>query len=544
VPTCVPCGHENPPAARFCNGCGEPLDIGGGEGREARKTVTVLFCDVVGSTALAERHDPEVMRAMMARFYAAARAPIERHGGRVEKVIGDALVAVFGVPVVREDDALRAVRAALEMRDAVRAMGEVRIRIGVNTGEVLARDATARESLVVGDAVNVAARLEQAAPPGAVLVGAPTWALVDHAARGERVPDISAKGKREPLAAWRVDAVDPGAGAHRRRLDLPIVGREFELGLLRLALQRAQRVRRPHLVTLVGQPGIGKSRLVAELPRLGHGLTVCAGHCRATPMPPLTPLLEAARAGLGGERAVQDAVAAIMDGDDEAATVAACLSAPDASAAPDVAWAALRLFGALASARSVAIVLEDVHWADDELLAAVEQLVGRTRRGSLLVVCTARPEFVDRRPAWASAASNAMSLALERLDDVETRRLLTHASPGLEPDLADGIVAAAEGNPLFAEHLAAVAGEGDRARGAPASIHGLLAARLEALPAPEREVAEAAAVVGRDFRTDAAEALVGRSIVSELDRLAARELIDPLPPERHQFAHALLHEAA
>ena len=266
---CAECGQGNPDGARFCNLCGAPLAAGTAAAREVRKTVTVLFCDVVGSTALAERSDPEVMRGVMARFYAAVRAPVERHGGTVEKVIGDALMAVFGIPTVHEDDALRALRAALEMRDAVREMGEIQARIGVNTGDVLARDPTQGESLVVGDAVNVAARLEQAAEPGEVLVGEATWALVGHAARGEQVASIAAKGKREPVAAWRLEGVDPEARGQRRRLDLPMVGRDAELDLLRWALDRASRAQRPHLVTVVGQPGIGKSRLVSELGRPG-----------------------------------------------------------------------------------------------------------------------------------------------------------------------------------------------------------------------------------------------------------------------------------
>ena len=249
--------------------------------REVRKTVTVLFCDVVGSTQLGERFDPEILRDVMARFYAAIREPVERHGGTVEKVIGDALVAVFGIPAVHEDDALRAVRAAVEMRDAVAAMGEIEARIGVNTGDVLATGATQGESLVVGDAVNVAARLEQAAAPGTVLVGEATWALVAHAAHGHQVEPLAAKGKSEPLAAWLLESVDPLAPGHLRRLDLPMVGRATELGLVRLTADRTAQLRRPHLVTMLGQPGIGKSRLVSELQRAAEATTL-AGHCRAT----------------------------------------------------------------------------------------------------------------------------------------------------------------------------------------------------------------------------------------------------------------------
>ncbi len=508
-----------------------------------RKTVTVVFCDVVGSTELGERFDPEVLQAAMSRFYAAVRGPVERHGGTVEKVIGDALVAVFGIPVVHEDDALRAVRAALEARDAVAAMGEIEARIGVNTGDVLARDPTLGESLVVGDAVNVAARLEQAATPGEVLVGDDTWALVRHAARGERVAPIAAKGKREPLVAWRLDAVDPGAGGHRRRLDLPMVGRQIELDLLGWALKRTDQIHKPHLVTVLGQPGIGKSRLVSEVPRLGDGLTVLTGHCRATAgASSLEPLLEAARGAVAEEgRDAAHGVAGLMPGDPDAQAVAACLAG--AAGAPDIAWAMSRLIGTMASVQTVVMVLEDVHWADDLLLDVIEQLLGHGRRRSLLVVCTARPEFAERRPG-SGAGANTVSLVLERLDDTQTRRLLTHASPALPADQSERVIAAAEGNPLFAEHLAALVGDHDPTAGLPRSIQVLLTARLEALPEPEREVVSVAAVAGRDFQLAAVEALVGRPIGAELERLERRELIEPTAAGGQQFGHALLQEAA
>jgi class 3 adenylate cyclase len=264
--------------------CAAPLATEDASAREVRKTVTVLFCDVVGSTELGERFDPEVMRGLMARFYAAVREPVERYGGTVEKVIGDALMAVFGMPAVHEDDALRAVRAALEMQAAVRTMGDIQARIGVNTGDVLARDATPGESLVVGDAVNVAARLQQAAAPGEVLVGEATWALVGHAVRGNPAPPIAAKGKREPLVAWLLEGVDPAAGGHRRRFDLPMVGREAELDMLRWTLRRTDQTQRPHLVTVLGQAGIGKSRLVSEVRRLRAGLRDWTGS-RTRPTP-------------------------------------------------------------------------------------------------------------------------------------------------------------------------------------------------------------------------------------------------------------------
>jgi class 3 adenylate cyclase/tetratricopeptide (TPR) repeat protein len=544
VTTCSQCGRENPAGARFCNSCGAPLGAEPAPAREVRKTVTVLFCDVVGSTELGEQLDPEVVRGLMSRFYAAIRVPVERHGGTVEKVIGDALVAVFGVPVVHEDDALRAVRAALEMQAAVGAVGDVQARIGVNTGDVLARDASAGESLVVGDAVNVAARLEQAAAPGEVLVGEATWTLVGHAAHGERVAPIVAKGKREPLVAWHLRGVDPAAGGHRRRLDLPMVGRESELDLLRWALARTDQIHRPHLVTVLGQPGIGKSRLVAEVPGLRGGLTVLVGHCRAVPgSSSLEPLLEVARGAVTDGRVLPETVAELMPGEPDVEAVAACLSADRAAGAPDVAWAVSRLIGTMALTGTVVMVLEDVHTADDQLLDVVEQLLVRGRRSGLLVVCTARPEFAERRPGWGTGA-NTISVALERLDDVQTRDLLTRASPALRADRAERVIATAEGNPLFAEHLAALVGENDAPGGLPRSIQVLLTARLEALPEPELEVVGVAAVAGREFPVSAVAALVGRPIEVELDHLEQRELIESTAAGRSQFGHALLQEAA
>jgi class 3 adenylate cyclase len=535
VRTCEQCGHDNPPGARFCNHCGAALPDAEPP-REVRKTVTVVFCDMVGSTELGGRLDPEVMRQLVAGFYAAVRGPVERHGGTVEKVIGDALMAVFGTPVVHEDDALRAVTAALEMRDAVRALDGIQARIGVNTGDVLARDATARESLVVGDAVNVAARLEQAAAPGEVLVGEETWALVEHAVEGQRVPPIAAKGKDLPLVAWRLDHVDPTAGGHRRRLDVPMIGRDEELELLGHACGRARRTGRPHLVMVLGQPGIGKSRLLGEIPQIADGAVVLTGQCRASAAgSSLQPLVEAAREPLPRIREV-------MAGDPDADAVAACL-AGDRPAGRDVAWAFSRLAGAMSAAAPVVLVVEDVHWADDLLLDAIDQLVGRGRRGALTVVCTARPEFADRRPGWGAGA-NTISFTLERLDDGEMRRLVDHVGPGLKHEHVDRVVALAEGNPLFAEHMAALVGDAEAEAGPPRSIQVLLAARLEALPDAERDVMGAAAVVGRDFELPAVEALTGRRIDEDVGRLEERELVEITGPGTARFGHALLQEAA
>jgi class 3 adenylate cyclase len=537
VLSCPACAQENRSDARFCNSCGRALEVAAGSAREARKTVSVVFCDVVGSTELGERHDPEVLRGMMARFYAAVRVPVERYGGTVEKVIGDALVAVFGIPVVHEDDALRAVRAAVEMRDAVREMGELEARIGVNTGDVLARDPRDGESLVVGDAVNIAARLEQSAGAGEVLVGDATWSLVLHAVRGERVASVSAKGKSEPLAAWRLESVDPLAFGHRRRLELPMIGRDQELGLLRWALERTEQTARPHLVTVLGVPGIGKSRLVAEVPRLRDGLRVVTGQCRAIAgASSLEPMLEILRAA-----------AAIDEGDvlagPDADAVDEVLQRPQGAGAADIAWAASRLLGVLAAQSTLVAVFEDVHWADDLLLDSIAQLAGRGRGRALVVICTTRPELAERRPGWGAGA-NTVTVALEPLDNDQTLDLLRHAGPALEPGEARRVAEVAEGNPLFAEHLSALVTDDETTATLPRSIGVLLAARLESLPEPEREVLGAAAVVGRDFSLAGVEALIGREVAPDLEHAGRRELVEPAGEDEYRFAHALLQEAA
>jgi class 3 adenylate cyclase len=265
---CSACGAESREGARFCDTCGAPL---GGEVREQRKTVTLVFCDVVGSTALGESRDPEAVRATLARYFERMRGIVEAHGGTVQKFIGDAVVAVFGVPVVHEDDALRALRAAVEMRDALPELG-VEARIGVNTGEVVT---STDDTLVTGDAANVAARLQQAAAPGEVLVGAETIGLAGEAALVEQLQPLELKGKADPVAAFRLVAVGeaPGRGHGSR-----FVGRETELGVLRVAWERALAQSRCELVTIVGEPGVGKSRLVAELVG-GLGARTAYGGC-------------------------------------------------------------------------------------------------------------------------------------------------------------------------------------------------------------------------------------------------------------------------
>ncbi|HET7678391.1 MAG TPA: adenylate/guanylate cyclase domain-containing protein, partial [Candidatus Limnocylindrales bacterium] len=272
---CPECDTENPTESKFCSECGARLTPTPGGG-EVRKVVTIVFADVVGSTAMGERIDPESLRTLMGRYFAVARRTLERHGGNVEKFIGDAVVAIFGVPVIHEDDALRAVRAAHELRDGVAALaGEIEreggprleVRVGVNTGEIVAGGRGAGETIVTGDAVNVAARLEQSAGPGEVLLGAETLRLVRDAVVVEAVPPLTVKGKEAPLDAYRLVELRPEAPARGPRLEAPMVGRERELARLSQAFEDVVAERRCHLFTLLGAAGVGKSRLVREFER-------------------------------------------------------------------------------------------------------------------------------------------------------------------------------------------------------------------------------------------------------------------------------------
>jgi class 3 adenylate cyclase len=289
VTVCPVCGEPNPARASFCLNCGSPLPAAAAPGRPARKTVTVVFTDLAGTGALGERLDPESLAVVMGRWFEHLRAILERHGGRVQKFVGDAVVAVFGIPVVNEDDALRAVRAAAGLRGGLDALNaELRrdwgvtigpLRTGINTGEVVTGDPAIGDALVLGDAVNVAARLEQVAGPGEVLLGQSTFRLVRDAVQAERVTPLHLKGKGAPVVAYRLGQVDPAAPGHARRQDAPIVGREPELRLVAWVYERVVATASSHLLTVLGPAGAGKTRLVAEAVAGLGGATVLRGRC-------------------------------------------------------------------------------------------------------------------------------------------------------------------------------------------------------------------------------------------------------------------------
>jgi class 3 adenylate cyclase/tetratricopeptide (TPR) repeat protein len=513
--------------------------------------VTVLFTDVVGSTALGEQLDPEAVRRLLARYFDEVRAVVERHGGAVEKFMGDAVMAVFGIPTVHEDDALRAVRAADEIRAAIERLNEegpgVRLetRIGVNTGEVVAGEGG---TLITGDAVNVAARLEQAAAHGEILIGATTRELVRDAIESEPLEPLELKGKAERVPAWRLLRILEDAAAIARRLDAPLVGRRRELDALRAELARARDERACRLVTVVGEAGIGKSRLSRELvSELGDGATVLAGRCLAYG-DGITywPLVDMVR------RAAPDGVERLLEGRDDAAFIAerieAAVGASRLTTAPDeIVLAVRRLFEHLARRRPLVVEIDDVQWAEPRFLELVETLVLLSRDAPMLVLALARPELLETRPDWPGTR-----LRLPPLSQAESTELIVELE-SLPENARSSIAEAAAGNPLFIEQMAAMAvQEGNGAAlTVPPSIEALLAARLDRLDPEERAVIERASVVGREFWAGAVRHLSppGAPVGSALLGLVRRQLVEPhesaFPEEDgFRFVHLLVRDAA
>ena len=490
-----------------------------------RKTVTVVFCDITGSTALGESVDPEALRAVLARYFERMKSIIERHGGTVEKFIGDAVMAVFGVPAAHEDDALRAVRAAAEMRDALPGLG-VHARIGVNTGEVVTGT---EERLATGDAVNVAARLEQAARPDEVLIGASTLALVRDAAEVEPVEPLTLKGKAAPVDAYRLLRV---GAAPERRHDAPFVGRQRELALLREAWQRAQTTKRCESVTIVGDPGVGKSRLVAEFLRSLDGAVVrgrCLPYGEGITYWPVVEVLRELRV-LPTEEAAAAAIRSLLG--------EAGIAAP----ADTIAWAVRKSLEQAARERPLVVVLDDIQWGEETFLDLIEHVALLSSGAPILLLCMARPQLAERRASWPIA------MRLEPLGENEVAELIPDRIAGT---MRDRIARAAGGNPLFIGEMVAMA---DLAKGevaVPPTLQALLAARLDQLDAPERRVLERGAVEGEVFHRGAVQALAPEEthVTRRLAALVRGELIRPdaaqLPGEDgFRFRHLLIRDAA
>ena len=559
MPICAQCGQDNPARARFCLACGSPL-AASGTGREVRKTVTVVFSDLVGSTPLGERLDPESLREVITRYYDRAAEVLARHGGTVAKFIGDAVMAVYGIPRLHEDDALRAVRGAAELGDALAELnGELEaawgvrlaLRTGVNTGEVVVGDAVHGQEIVVGDAVNVAARLEQAAGPGDVLIGEQTWRLVRDAVTVEPVAPLAVKGKGDPVGAFRLLGVRPDMLGHARHLEAPMVGRSVELGLLDGALGTAVAESACYLALVLGPAGVGKSRLVQEFLATVEGQgTVLRGRCveygEGLTYWPIAEVIRQA-ATTTGQAGLHD----LLKGEEHAAFVAEGLAgmagtAGQTASREEFPWAVRRLFEALARGRPLIVVVDDLHWAEPALLDLLEHIARFARDAPILVVGIARPELLDDRPDWGVGGREVAAMMLEPLGEDECGRLIRNllGGAGVSTETAGGIAKAAGGNPLFIEELIAelidrrlLVRSDDRWEATadlahvpiPAGVSALLAARLDRLDAEERAVLERASVVGQVFDRQAVVALSPEparpAVGPRLDMLVRRQLI-------------------
>jgi class 3 adenylate cyclase/tetratricopeptide (TPR) repeat protein len=584
---CAECGQQNPDEARFCLACGSAVSAPVTASREVRKTVTVVFADVSGSTAIGERLDPESLRRVMARYFGEMRRVLERHEGTVEKFIGDAVMAVFGIPVVHEDDAVRAVRAAVEMREALGALNEelreawgveLAVRIGVNTGEVVAGDHGDSQSFVTGDAINVAARLEQAAGTGEIWIGEATYRLVRDAVTVDTPESLRLRGKQREVPAHRLLAVASGSPGILRRLDSALVGREHERRLLQDAFDRAARERACHLFTILGSAGVGKSRLVDEFLRsTGERARVVRGRC----LPygegiTFWPVIEAVKdaAGLGGDESpdeVRRQVRALLD--DEAGPVAERLfEAIGLAGAPaggeETFWAVRKFLEALAGTSPLVVVFDDVHWGEPTFLDLLEHVADWSRGAPILLLCLARPELLDLRPVWGGGLLNATSVLLGPLTAEESGLLIADLLPSgaVEESVRMRVTEAAEGNPLFIEEMLAmlvddgvlrrsdgqwVASTNLRRIAVPPTIQALLAARLDVLGREERTVLERASVEGEVFHRGSIQELwpeCGR-LGEHLGTLVRKELIRPdrsaiADDEAFRFRHILIRDAA
>jgi class 3 adenylate cyclase/tetratricopeptide (TPR) repeat protein len=548
--------------------------------------VTVLFSDIAGSTELGERLDPELLREILGRYFDLVRMLIERHGGAVEKFIGDAVMAVFGIPKIHEDDALRAVRAAGEIADVLSTLNDelaaahgvrIQTRTGVNTGEVMVGDPSG-EILVTGIPVNVAARLEQVGQPGDVLIGPETHRLVRDAVLAEPIEPVTLKGVAEPVVAYRVLKVDPGAAGFARRLDAPMVGRERELALLRDAFDRAISDEACQLFTVLGIGGVGKSRLLAAFQdALPEGVIALRGRCLPygdgiTFWPVIEAITQAA--GLTGAEDPGEALAKIaaLVPDDEhadriARQLAQILGLAGGEAAPEeTLWAIRRFLEGVARRQPVAFVIDDLQWAEPTMLDLVEYLADWVVDTPLLIACMARPELLEARPAWGGGKLNATSISLEPLSMSECGALVANllAIDTVDPLVRERVAAVAEGHPLYAEEmLAMLVDEGRVVRegtawvaasdmgdlSVPPTTSALLAARIDRLARGERATLERASVMGQLFYRDALDELADGDVAVDLASLVRKQFVrqersDVPGMEAMAFRHLMIRDAA
>jgi class 3 adenylate cyclase/tetratricopeptide (TPR) repeat protein len=589
--TCPSCGRENADEFKFCGACGSPLTAETAQGRELRKLVTVVFADITGSTSLGEQVDPELLRRVLERYFEEMRRILEHHGGTVEKFIGDAIMAVFGIPSLHEDDALRAVRATAEMRERLTELNEqleadygmqLQAKMGVASGEVVAGDPGRGDWFVTGDTVNVAERLERSAAPGEIVISEETCRLARDAVELEPLEPLAVKGKAEPVIACRLLNVKPGAAGHERRSDSPMVGRAAELELLRQAFGRAVSERACHFFTVLGAAGVGKSRLLSEfLDGLQPEATVLTGRCLPygegiTFWPALEAVSQAAGLTEGDSPELARAkIAELLSGEDAsslaAERAAGLLGFAETTASADEGfWGMRKLFEALARRAPLVLVFDDLNWAEPTFLDLLEHVADWSRDAPILLVGMARPELMEMRPGWAGGKRNATTIFLEPLSDSESGKLINNllGQAALAAEVQAKVQEAAGGNPLFVEETLAmliedglivrrngrwvVAGQLSEVR-VPPTIQLLLASRLDQLAPQERQAIECAAVEGDIFHLGSVQALTppeARGGVGDcLLALVRKELIRPhratfAGEDAFRFRHLLIHEAA
>jgi DNA-binding SARP family transcriptional activator len=538
------------------------------ESPDRRKTVSVLFTDIVDSTSLGAQLDPEIVRSVMRRYYDTVSTIIERHGGSLEKFIGDAAMAVFGIPQLHEDDALRAVRAAGELREALAGLNEalsrehqltIQIRTAINTGEVIASDAASGQQFAAGGAVNVAMRLQQSALPGETLLGVNTERLVRDAVTTEPVDPVELGGSLGRVQAFRlVELADQAVLQRAPRA--PLIGRMAELATLRKAFERVGTERRSHLLTVLGEAGIGKTRLANELvSSLGAEATALFGRCvsygeGATYL----PMTEIVRQAV--PQRPRATIASLLAGDADADLVAQRVTeltgeSEGTASTGEAFWAVRRLFEGLARRRPLLVVLEDIHWAEPTLLELIEYLGTWISEAPVLMLCLARPELLEKRPGWGAQAE---TIVLDPLSEDEAHMLVGELAGaiGVSDEVRSRIVEAAEGNALFVEQLHAYVTEDvgpEELESVPPSIEALLASRLDRLEPSERTLLERAAIVGKDFRRAAVlhlsppEELVGLDdAFRSLERKGLVHAARPtgLDEETLRFHHVLIRDVA
>ena len=587
VRRCPDCNEENPDRFRLCGFCGAQLSQPAAP-EEVRKTVTVVFCDVKDSTGLGEKLDSESLREVLSAYFSAMRQVLEWHGGTVEKYIGDAIMAVFGLPRLHEDDALRAVKAALDMRTALQELNlrleaawgvSLENRTGVNTGEVVAGDLSTGQRLATGDTVNVAARLEQAAPDGEVLIGETTFRLVKDAVTAEPMEPLELRGKAERVPAYRLVGVGRRE-AITRRVDLAVIGRDAELGHLLDAFGRALESSHCEVVTVLGQAGIGKSRLIEEfVGHLGDRALVLRGRCLSYGEGiTFWPIAEALRqaAGILPDDQEEEARAKLWalagaGHEDAALRIESLMGFGSGSYGKDeLLWSVRAVLETVARRRPLVVIFDDIHWAEQIFLDVVEYVADTSDEVPLLVLCAARHELLEEFPRFLADRDGANSIELHELSRRDTAQVLGNllGDVRLPVSLEDRILSVADGNPLFAEQMISMlidsgaireldgrwefAG-GDENVAVPANVSSLLATRLDRLPPFDRSVVERAAVAGLEFETAAVEALspdgdAGADLARTLSILCGKRIIRAagagLRSEGYQFSHILVRDAA